>query len=158
MTSAQSSSNSVSFTTTLKGIGNNTGIVVPPELIEQLGSTKRPAVTVDLNGHVYPSTVGVMGGESLVPVSAAIRKVTGLNAGDPIKVTLTLNTAPRTIDVPEDFAAALDSIPSTRTFFESLSNSLQRFHVDNIGAAKTEETRERRIDKSIDLFRQGKQR
>ena len=39
-----------------------------------------------------------------------------------------------------------------------LSNSMQRYHVDTINAAKSVETRERRIGKAVSLFREGKQR
>ncbi len=60
--------------------------------------------------------------------------------------------------VPEDFAAALSADPTAQTFFGQLSNGLQRYHIDNVNGAKTEETRQRRIDKAISLFRQGKQR
>ncbi len=35
---------------------------------------------------------------------------------------------------------------------------LQRYHVDNITEAKTAETRQRRIEKAVSLFRAGKQR
>jgi uncharacterized protein YdeI (YjbR/CyaY-like superfamily) len=73
-------------------------------------------------------------------------------------VTLTVETTPRTVDVPADFAAALEASPGTRAFFEKLSNSVQRYHVDNIASAKTDETRERRIAKSVALFHEGKQR
>jgi hypothetical protein len=149
---------SVSFDTTLASFGNNTGIEVPATLVEQLGAGKKPAVTVDVNGYTYRSTVGVMGGKHLVPVSAAIRKDTGLAGGDAIHVTLTLATEARTVDMPDDFAAALTAQPAARTFFDGLSNSLQRYHVDNINAAKTADTRQRRIEKSVQLFLDGKQR
>ena len=43
-------------------------------------------------------------------------------------------------------------------FFERLSNSLRRYHVNNINAAKSAETRQRRIEKTIALFLDGKQR
>jgi hypothetical protein len=39
-----------------------------------------------------------------------------------------------------------------------LSNSLQRYHIDSITSAKSADTRQRRIDKAIALFRAGKQR
>jgi len=60
--------------------------------------------------------------------------------------------------VPADFAAAMDGQESARQFFDGLPNSLQRYHVDNINAAKAPETRQRRIDKSVGLFVAGKQR
>jgi bifunctional DNA-binding transcriptional regulator/antitoxin component of YhaV-PrlF toxin-antitoxin module len=149
---------SITFDTTVSPAGNNTGIVVPDEVIERLGAGRRPAVVVNVNGYEYQSTVGVMGGRHLISISAAVRKDTGLKAGDPIHVILTLADRPRDITVPADLAAALSADPSAGAFFAKLSNSLQRYHVDNVNAAKTAETRQRRIDKAISLFREGKQR
>ena len=148
----------VSFETTLTAFGNNTGIVVPPEAVDALGAGQRPPVDVDLNGYRYRTTVATMQGRSLVSVSAAVRKATGLAGGDPITVTLTLNQSPRELEVPDDFAAALEEHPGTEEFFASLANSLQRYHVDQVAGAKTDETRRRRIDKAIGLFLEGKQR
>jgi uncharacterized protein YdeI (YjbR/CyaY-like superfamily) len=73
-------------------------------------------------------------------------------------VTLTVADTPREVDVPADFAAALAGEEGSAAFFEKLSNSLQRYHVDNVNAAKSIETRQRRIEKAIALFRDGKQR
>jgi hypothetical protein len=149
---------SVSFDTTLSAIGNNTGIEVPDDKISALGAGKRPAVLVNVNGYEYRNTVGVMGGKHLISVSAAIRKETGLRGGDPIHVTLKLADSPREIEIPADFKEALSKAPAAGTFFAALSNSLQRYHVDTINSAKTSETRERRIDKAIATFLDGKQR
>lgn len=149
---------SVSFETTLSAFGNNTGIEVPPEVIDRLGGGRRPAVVVDVNGFVYRNTVGVMGGKHLISLSAAIRQETGLSGGDPIQVTLTLAEGPRPVVVPADFAAALDAQPFGRRFFDGLSNSLQRYHCDNIAGAKSEDTRQRRITRAIGLFLEGKPR
>ena len=149
---------SVAFETTVTAAGNNTGIVIPDSLIERLGAGKRPAVVVNVNGYEYRNTVGVMGGKHMISISAAVRNETGLKGGDPIHVTLTLADAPREVEVPDDFAAALSADPEAGAFFAKLSNSLQRYHAGNISAAKTPETRQRRIDKAISLFREGKQR
>jgi hypothetical protein len=54
----------VTFETTLKATGNNTGIVVPPEALEQLGAGKRPAVAVTVNGYAFDCTIGSMGGRA----------------------------------------------------------------------------------------------
>jgi hypothetical protein len=149
---------SVKFETTVTATGNNTGIVVPAQVIDQLGAGQRPPVVVDVNGYEYRNTVGVMGGKHMISISAAVRKATGLKGGDPITVTLKVADAPRDVDVPPDLAAALAADVVAGPFFAALSNSLQRYHIDNITAAKTDETRKRRIDKAISLFRDGKQR
>jgi hypothetical protein len=149
---------SVTFDTTVTATGNNTGIEVPPAVIAELGAGKRPAVVVNVNGHEYRSTIGVMGGRPLISVSAAIRKETGLKGGDPVHVTLTVADCPREVDVPDDFAAALAADETAGAFFARLPNSLQRYHADNVTGAKTPETRQRRIEKAVALFQQGKQR
>lgn len=149
---------SVTFQTTVTATGNNTGIEVPAELIAELGAGKRPPVLVDLNGYRYRNTVGVMGGRAMVSVSAAVRQETGLAGGDPVTVTLTVADAPREVVVPEDLAAALAADETAGAFFAGLSNSLQRYHCDNVTAAKTPETRQRRVEKALALFREAKQR
>ena len=148
----------VTFKTTVAATGNNTGIVVPPAMIGRLGAGNRPAVVVDVNGYQYRNTVGVMGGKHMISISAAVRKETGLKGGDPITVTLQVADGPREVTVPDDFAAALVADERAGAFFATLSNSLQRYHVDNINGAKAEDTRRRRIEKAISLFREGKQR
>ena len=150
--------NSVMFETTVAVTGNNTGIVVPEEAIERLAAGKRPAVLVNVNGYEYRNTVGVMGGKHMISISAAVRTATGLQGGDPITVTLTVSDAPREVAIPDDFAAALAADEQASAFFGKLSNSMQRYHADNITAAKSADTRQRRIDKAIALFRAGKQR
>lgn len=151
---------SVTFRTTLsQAPGKNaTGIVVPPELIDELGHGKRPPVRVSLDGHEFRTTVGVMNGQCMVSVSSAVRAATGLTAGDEVAVTLTVDDSPRDAVVPDDLAAALDAAPGTRAFFDGLSNSLRRYHIDNVNGAKSPDTRQRRIDKAVALFRAGKQR
>ena len=93
-----------------------------------------------------------MGGKSLISVSAAIRKESGLNGGDPVRVVLALADGPRHVDMLEDFKTALNNSAAAKKFFETLSNSVQRSHVDNINSAKTPATRQRRIDHAVDLF------
>jgi hypothetical protein len=149
---------SVSFSTTVAASGNNTGIEVPPEVIEQLGAGKRPPVLVEVNGYEYRNTVAVMGGRFLIGISAAVRKATGLSGGDPIRVELTVMDSPREVSLPDDFAAALAADDQAKAFFGALSNSLQRYHVDNVNGAKSADTRQRRIEKSVALFRAGKKR
>ncbi len=146
------------FHTTVAGEGGKTGIVVPDDAVAALGAGHRPAVHVDLDGYGYRSTVAVMGCRHLVGVPAAVREATGLRAGDPVHVTLTLATTPREVDVPADLAAALADDERAGAFFAGLSNSLQRFHVDSVNGAKTAKTRQRRIDKAVALFREGKKR
>lgn len=132
------------FETTLSQTGNNTGIEVPVEVIEELGGGKRAAVVVDVNGFVYSSTIGVMGGRFLIPFSSDKRAATGLSGGDAIVVDLELDTAPRTVEVPGDLAAALAEA-DVRAAFDALSPSARKAHVTRVESAKAADTRTRRI-------------
>lgn len=136
------------FETTLSQMGNNTGIEVPPEVVEGLGGGTRAAVTVDVNGYVYSSTLGVMGGRHLIPFSSDKRKATGLAGGDPITVELTLDTAERTAEVPDDLAAALAEA-GVRAAFDALAPSVRKAHAGSVDGAKAPETRARRIAKIV---------
>ena len=123
-----------------------------------LGHGKRPAVTVTINGYSYRNTIAVMGGEYMVSVSAAHRAGAGVVGGDELDVDIELDTAPRVGVVPGDLAAALDADPEARRTFDTLSYSNKSWHVLQVEGAKTGETRQRRIAKSIDILRQGKPR
>lgn len=144
------------FTTTIFLDGNNTGIEVPPEAVEQLGGGKRPAVHVTVSGFPYRSTVSPMGGKFLIPLSAARRAEAGVKGGDVVQVELTLDTAPRAVDMPADFAIRLEAEPKAKAFFETLSYSNQLRHVLSITDAKTDETRQKRIAKAIETLLAGK--
>ncbi|MDR6906310.1 hypothetical protein J2X63_001996 [Agromyces sp. 3263] len=137
------------FETTMLLTGNNTGIEVPPDVIEALGAGRKPAVTVSVNGYEYRSTVAVMGGRHLIPFSSDKRAATGIQGGDPIVVDVEVDTAPRTVEVPDDLAAALEATPGARAAFDALAPSARKAHVTNVESAKAAETRQRRVDAII---------
>ena len=133
-----------------------TGIEVPPDVVAALGSSRKPAVRVTINDYTYRSTVATMGGRFMVGVSAEVRAAAGIAAGDVVDVEMELDTAPREVNVPADFAAALDRDPDARRFFDGLSYSNRLRFVLNVEGAKTDETRQRRIDKSVAMLHEGR--
>ena len=147
------------FRTTIQQSGKTaTGIQIPDQVIQALGSGKRPAVTVTINGYTYRSSVAVVGGRYMVGVNAEHRAAAGVAGGDEVDVDIELDTAPREVRVPADLAAALDAEPAARRTFEGLSYSNKSWHVLQVTGAKTEETRQRRITKSVDILKQGRAR
>lgn len=135
-----------------------TGFRVPDEVVTALASGRRPKVLVTINGYTYRNSVAVMGGESWIGVSAEHRAGAGVKGGDEIDIDLELDTAPREVTVPADFAAALDAEPAARRTFDGLSYSNQSWHVLSIEGAKTDETRVRRIEKSVATLKDGRPR
>jgi hypothetical protein len=132
-----------------------TGFEVPAEVVSALGTGKRPPVHVTINDHTYRSTVAVMGGRYLLPLSAENRTAAGVGAGDQVRVRLELDEAPREVEVPEDLRAALETDAAAKARFEKLSYSHKRQHVLAIEIAKAPETRQRRIAKALEMLRAG---
>ena len=133
-----------------------TGIQVPVEVVEALGKGKRPPVLVTIGNHTYRSTVAAYKDVFMLPVSAENREAAGAAAGDEVEVQLALDTQPREVSLPSDFKQRLEGVSQARVYFESLSYSNQRRIVLNIESAKTAETRQRRIDKAVEVLVQAK--
>jgi len=129
-----------------------TGIVVPPEVVEKLGSGKKPPVKVTINKHTYRSTIAVMGGRYLLVVNAEARAASGVAANDVIDIMLELDTEPRTVEVPSDLAQALEANPAAKAAFEKLAYSHRKEHVRALEDAKAPETRLRRLAKTMEML------
>ena len=145
-------------TTLLRTDSTATGIVVPDEVVAALGAGKRPPVVVTIRGYTYRNTIAVMGGQFMVGVSAEHRAGAGVSGGDEVDVDIELDTAPRVVTVPPDLAAALDAEPAARRTFDGLSYSNKSWHVLQVSGAKTDETRQRRIAKSVEVLKTGRPR
>jgi hypothetical protein len=131
-----------------------TGIPIPDEVIESLGSSKRPPVTITINGYTYRTTAGRMGGRFFVPLSAENRQAAGVAAGDDITVDIEPDTAPREITLPDDLAAAMDD--QARAAYDALSYTHRKEWVRWVEEAKKPETRAARIEKTVTGLREGK--
>ena len=139
--------------TILLGGKTATGIRVPDGVVQALGSSKRPRVHVTINDYAYRSTVAPMRGSFMLPVSAEVRDRARVQGDDEVDVTLKLDTEPRVVTVPPDFAQALAEHPSADAAFHTLSYSNQQRFVLSIEGAKTHQTRERRIATAVATLR-----
>jgi hypothetical protein len=134
---------------------NATGLEVPEKIVTALGPGKKHKVTVGINGYVYRSTVAVYSGRYFLPLAKEHRDAAGVKAKDKVEVTLELDTAPREVDLPKDFAAALKKA-GARAAFDKLAFTHRKEHVRSIEEAKAPETRARRIEKSVAMVLAGK--
>jgi hypothetical protein len=132
-----------------------TGIELPTKIVEALGAGKRPPIRVTINGYTYRSTVAVMGGKFMVGVSADVREAAIVAGGDEVDVDVELDTAPREVNVPPELRKALTRNPDAKRFFDQLSYSKKRLYTVPIEKAKTDETRQRNLDKAINELRNG---
>jgi hypothetical protein len=135
-----------------------TGVPVPESVVAELGSAKNPPVTVLLRSagstgdwYTYRTSIATRNGSYIMSFSSASRDASGLGAGDEVEVTVELDTTPRTVQLPEDLTAALTAAGALDSFL-ALSYSRQRGYVDPVDAAKSADTRQRRIEKIVDEF------
>ncbi|CAN5502384.1 hypothetical protein BH24CHL9_BH24CHL9_12040 [soil metagenome] len=135
-----------------------TGIPVPEEVLAGLGAGRKPAVRVTVGGHTYRSTIATVEGGPMISLSAENRTAAGVAAGDEVDVEVDVDSAPREVDVPADFAAALGADPEAARTFEALSYSNKRWHVLSIEGARSADTRQRRVAKSVALLHAGRAR
>ena len=140
------------FVTTILLSGNNTGIIVPPDVRDALNGGKNPLVVVSLAGHTWRSKVATMGEYLLVGVSAEIRGITGVRGNETYEVELTLDDQPRLVEAPGDLQAALDADPVALAAWNKLAPSHRKAHVTAIEGAKAPETRLRRVQKAIEML------
>lgn len=141
----------ICFETTVDLNGKTaTGMKVPDGAVASLASGKKPRVYVTVGPHTYRSTIAVYNGVFMLPLSAENRTAAGVSADDEVSVTVALDTDPREIEVPDDLRIRLDAVPEAARVFEALSNSNKRRHVDPIEQARTAETRQRRIERTIE--------
>jgi hypothetical protein len=131
---------------------NATGLPVPASVVDTLASGRRPKVTVTINGYTYRSTVAVYDGQFFLPLAAVHREKAGVTGGQKVDVTVELDAAPREVEVPKDFAAALKKA-GVRAAFDALAFTHRKEHVRSIEGAKAPDTRTRRIEKAVAIVR-----
>ena len=144
------------FTVELERVGKTaTMFRVPFDLKEAFGRA-RPPVRVTIRGHEWRTTPGVYDGVGHIVVNRSVKSATGVDAGDRVRVEMALDSAPRTVPVPDDLRAGLAGDDAARAGFERLSYSHRREYVDWIEEAKRPETRARRIAATVDGARAGR--
>lgn len=142
-------------TTILQAGKTATGIELPTTIVEALGAGKRPPVRLTINGYTYRSTVAVMSGTYMLGISADVREAAGVIGGDMIDVDVELDTVPREVTVPPELGKALARNPQVKKVFDQLSYSKKRLYTVPIERAKTDETRQRNLDKAVKALSEG---
>ncbi|WP_106814654.1 YdeI/OmpD-associated family protein [Microbacterium timonense] len=135
--------------TVLAPFGPATAVELTDAQVAELGGGKRAAVVIDIGGRTARGRLAVMDGRNVIGLSKAVRAELGVEIGDEVDVTIELDTAERTVDVPADLAAALDAAPQARAAFEALSYSRRKELARGVAEAKRPETRDRRIASAI---------
>lgn len=86
-------------------------------------------------------------GKLFLPVKADIRKKIHKQEGDTVHVVLYPDNEP--LSIPEEMLLCLRDEPKALSFFQSLSESEQKYYLDWIYSAKKEDTRVSRLAEAI---------
>lgn len=141
------------FRTVIELQGNNTGILVPDAVIDELGAGKRVPVVVTVGATTYRSTITPMGGRFLIALSAANRAAAGVAGGDEVEVELEVDTARRVFPLPPELEQALAGDEQALAAYGALSFSRQRALAEPIALAKTDATRDKRLAAALEALR-----
>jgi hypothetical protein len=141
---------SVEFRAPLVPRGPAAAVVLDDDVVAKVGEgAKRFPVAATVNEYTWRTTVTRMGGEYLLGLSRAVREAAGVEAGEEVSVALTLDTAPREVEIPDALTRALDGNSTAQAAFDRLSYSHRKEYARWINEAKREETRRRRVEKTL---------
>jgi hypothetical protein len=145
------------FQAEIKNAGGGGAFVEVPFDVQAAFGSKRPKVRALIEGVSYRGSLVRMGSDChILGILKDIRERTGKSFGDTIKVTVEADVEPRRVGLPPGFAAALRKEKAAQAYFNSLSYSHQREYAGYITEAKREETRAKRIAKTVELLKQGR--
>lgn len=136
----------------LEPMGPATAFVLTDAQVDELGGGKRAPVTVTIGGKTVRLRLAVMGGQNLIGISKANREALGVEIGDTVQASISVDGAARTVELPDDAAKALAKA-KLRKAFDALAFSHQKEHVRAITEAKKPETRAKRIEAMLEKLR-----
>jgi hypothetical protein len=144
------------FTATIQNAGGGGAFVEVPFDVEKAFGSKRPKIKANIEGVPYRGILTRMGTEfHMLIILKDIREQIGKTFGDEIKITVELDTEPRVLEMPKDLAKELKKDKEAKAVFDKLSYTHRREYVTWIEEAKKEETRQRRVTKTLEMLKKG---
>ena len=142
------------FTAVIQNAGGGGAFVEVPFDVEEAFGSKKPKVKALIEGVPYRGTLVRMGTEChLLLVLKSIREQAGKTFGDEVKVTVEADAEERVVAVPAELKRAFKSEKEANAAFEKLSYTHQKEYAAWINEAKKEDTRQKRIAKTIEMLK-----
>jgi len=145
------------FRAVIENAGGGGAYIIVPFDVEKAFGKKRVKIKASIEGEPYRGSLVRMGTpDHMLPILKEIREKVGKSFGDEVSVELEEDLQPRQVEVPVDLQLALEANPIAHTFFDHLSYSHQKEYVFWINEAKRPETRQARIQRSVEMLEHGK--
>ena len=155
--------NKHTFSAIIQNAGGGGAFVEVPFDVEKAFGSKKPKVKATIEGVPYRGTLvrtpalapgASVGTEChLLIILKGIREQVGKTFGDEVKVTVESDTEPRVVALPKDLAGALKKDREAKIHFGKLSYTHQKEYVTWIEEAKKDETRQRRLAKTLVMLK-----
>lgn len=130
-------------------------MLFPFDTEKEFGTKGKVPVKATFDGEGYAGSLIKYGNpHHMMGVPKAIREKIGKQPGEMIEVVVWKDDEVRTLEVPVQFEKAMKS-EGLLPFFEKLSYSHRKEYCRWIADAKKEETRNRRLEKAIEMLRRG---
>ena len=124
--------------------------------VSVLGSGKRAPVVVTIGDRSARLRLAVMGGENMIGLSKANRALLGVEMGAEVTAVITVDDAPREVEIPAALADALAGDDLARTAYEKLAFTHRREYAEWIASAVRASTRASRVVKALEMLRAGR--
>jgi hypothetical protein len=136
------------FETEIARLGTQIVLPIPFDPHAVWGPKQRHHVTGSINGCAIRGALDWDGSTCFLSLGPAWRRDNGVDVGDHVEVMLSPE-GPQFADLPLDIAAALDSAPAARTFFEALATFYRKGYLRWIEGARRPEIRALRIEEMV---------
>lgn len=147
------------LTAILEQHGPAGAFLLSDEQVAALGGGKKTfPVRLTVNGVTVPLRLARMGGANMIGLSRAVREQTGVDIGGVYQVEIAFDPGERTVEVPDDLAAALAADPAVEAAFAGMAYSHRKEYVRWVTEAKRETTRADRVAKTVEMVRAGRTR
>lgn len=134
--------------------GGGAWVDFPYELKETYGIYNLVSVKTTFDGEVSHGRLAKMGGiMPVLGIKKSIMEKIGKQRGNTVHVTVELDSGPNWLALPQDLLDQLKLTPELEDFVNSLSNYHKKEYVEWINSAKKEETRTKRIKKTIEILK-----
>ncbi len=142
--------------TRLEPRGPAGALILSDAQLAELGAGKRAPVVVTIGATSARLRLAVMGGENLIGLSKANRALLGVEIGDEVTAVVSLDEAPRQVEVPPALAEALAGDEVARTAYEKLPFTHRKEYAEWVASAVREATRASRVAKAVEMLRAGR--
>lgn len=149
----------IKFKTTIEPMGPAAAVVLTDEQVAEVGEGKKAfPVKATINGFTWSGRVSRMGGKNLLGMSKERREGAGVEAGDKAEVSIELDLSERTVETPPALAAAFKKDKAAKKIYDGLAFTHRKEFARWVEEAKKEETRERRVTKTLEMLKTGETR